>query len=85
MPTRSKVLGNRTIHGEEALRLAGGLESLHPPLPLTGGLVRILCAVVEIAVMAMFHPASLQDYVSSSSNASASCRSGVSKPSVNQL
>ncbi len=56
MPTRAEVLGNRTIRGEEALRMPGGLKPLHPPLPLTGGLVRIFCAVVEIAVLAMFHP-----------------------------
>ena len=56
MPTRSEVLGNGAIRGEEALRMPGGLKPLHPPLPLTGGLVRILGAVVEVAVLAMCHP-----------------------------
>ena len=56
MPTRSKGLGPRTRRGEDAWRLPGGLQPLHPPLPLPGGLVRVLGAVVEIAGLAMGHP-----------------------------
>jgi hypothetical protein len=56
MPTWSEVLGNRPIRGEEALRVPGGLEPLHPPLPLAGGLMGVLCAVVEIPVLTVLHP-----------------------------
>ena len=56
MPTRSKVLGNRTIRGEEALRVPGGLKSLHAPLALAGRLMGVLRTVVEVAVLAMLHP-----------------------------
>ena len=41
MPTRAKVLRNGTIGGEEPLRLSWGLEPLHAPLPLPGGLVSV--------------------------------------------
>jgi hypothetical protein len=54
--SRAEVLGNGTIGGEEALGMPRGFEALHPPLPLTGGLVRILGAVIQIAVLAMFYP-----------------------------
>jgi hypothetical protein len=53
MPARSKMLGNRTIGSEEALGVARGLEPLHAPLPLAGGLMGILGAIVEIAVLPM--------------------------------
>jgi hypothetical protein len=32
-----------------------GLESLQAPLPLAGGLVRMLGAMVQMAVLPMFH------------------------------
>jgi hypothetical protein len=32
------------------------LKSLHAPLPLAGGLVRVLGTVVEVAMLPMFHP-----------------------------
>jgi hypothetical protein len=35
----SEVLGNGPIGGKEPLRLAWGLQPLHAPLPLAGGLV----------------------------------------------
>jgi hypothetical protein len=38
------------------VRLAWGFESLHPPLPLTRRLMRILGAIIEIPVLAMFYP-----------------------------
>jgi hypothetical protein len=36
--------------------MAGRLESLHAPLTLACGLMRVLGAVVEIAMLAVFHP-----------------------------
>ena len=56
MSMEAEVLRNRTIGGEEALGLARRLEPLHAPLPLTGGLMGVLGAVIEIPVLAMFHP-----------------------------
>jgi hypothetical protein len=53
--SRSEVPGNGTIGGEEALGVARGFKPLHPPHALTGRLVGILGAVVEIAVLAMLH------------------------------
>ena len=55
MPTRSKVLGNRPIRGEKPLRVPGGLEPLHAPLPLAGGLVGVLRTVIEIPVLAVLN------------------------------
>ncbi len=56
VPSRSEVLGDETIGGEEPLRMSWGLEALHAPLALAGGLMGVLRAVIEIAVLAMFHP-----------------------------
>ena len=56
MPARSKVLCNRTIRGEEALHVPSRLEPLHPSLSLAGRLMGVLCPVVQVAVLAMFHP-----------------------------
>ena len=39
---------------EKALRMSRGLEALHAPLPLAGGLMRVLRAVVQIPVLPMF-------------------------------
>ena len=36
--------------------MARGFEPVHPPLPLTGGLVGVLRAIIQIPVLAMFHP-----------------------------
>src|SRR2546427_11902448 len=55
MTVRAKVLRDRAIRGEEPLGLPRGLEPLHAPLALPGGLVRVLCTVVEIAMLAMLH------------------------------
>ena len=55
MPTRAEVLHDGTISGEESLGLTRGRKQMHVSLALTGGLVRILCAVVEIAVLTMFY------------------------------
>jgi hypothetical protein len=51
---RAEVLGNKPIGGEKALRMPWRLESPHAPLALAGGLVGILGAIVEIAVLPMF-------------------------------
>jgi hypothetical protein len=56
VPSRSEVLGDRTIGGEEPLRMSWGLEALQAPLALAGGLMGVLRAVIEIAVLAMFRP-----------------------------
>ncbi len=55
MPPRSKVLGNGTIGGKEALGVSRCVKPLHPALPLTGGLVRVLGAIIEVPMPAMFH------------------------------
>jgi hypothetical protein len=52
MPTRTEMLGDGTTGGEEPLGVPKGLEPLHMPLPLAGGLVRVLRPVIEIAVLA---------------------------------
>jgi hypothetical protein len=55
MPARTEVLRDGTIGGEKSLGLARGLKPLHVSLALTGRLVRILCAIVEIPMLAMVH------------------------------
>src|SRR2546426_217702 len=55
MPAEPEVLRDGTTSGKESLGVTRGLESLHAPLALTGGLVGVLCAVIEIPVLAMFH------------------------------
>src|SRR5687768_10552933 len=56
MASRPEVLGNRTIGREEALGVTRWLKPLHAALPLTGRLVGILRAVIEVPVLAVFHP-----------------------------
>jgi hypothetical protein len=56
MSARAEMLGDRPIGGEKLLGMARRLKPLHAPLALAGGLVRVLCTVVEIPVLAMFHP-----------------------------
>jgi hypothetical protein len=53
MSAWTEMLGDRIIGGEESLRLTRGFKSLRPPLPLAGGLMRILGAIIEIPVLAM--------------------------------
>ena len=48
------MLGNRAIRCQKPLGVARGCKPLHTPLPLTRGLVRVFCPVVEIPVLAMF-------------------------------
>jgi hypothetical protein len=49
-----EVLRDQSIRGKEPLGLPWRLEPLHPPLALTGGLMRVLRPVVQIAVLPMF-------------------------------
>jgi hypothetical protein len=56
MPSWTEVSGYRTIGGEEPLGVSWRFEPLHAPLALAGGLMGVLRAVIEIAVLAMFHP-----------------------------
>jgi hypothetical protein len=56
MSAWTEMLGDRTIGREETLGLAWGLEALHTLLPLAGGLVRVLRPVIQIPMLAMFHP-----------------------------
>jgi hypothetical protein len=51
----AEMLRNGTIGGEQPLGLPSRLEPLHAPLPLAGGLVRILRPSVQMALLAMFH------------------------------
>jgi hypothetical protein len=55
VPSQTEVLRNRTIGGEEPLRVSGRFAALHAPLPLTRRLMGILRTVLEIAVQALLH------------------------------
>jgi hypothetical protein len=56
MPARAEVLGDRAVGREEPLGVARGLKPLHVSLSPTGRLMRILRTVVQIPMLAMFHP-----------------------------
>ncbi len=51
MPPRTEVLSDGSIGREKALGLPRRLEALHLLLPLAGGLVRVLRAVVQIPII----------------------------------
>jgi hypothetical protein len=51
----AEMLGNRPIRGEKALGVSRGLESPHAPLALARRLVGILGAIIQIAMLSMFH------------------------------
>jgi hypothetical protein len=51
-----KVLGDETTRGQEPLGVTRGLEPVQVSLPLAGGLVWVLGAVRERAVLVMIHP-----------------------------
>jgi hypothetical protein len=55
MASWSEVLGNRTVRGEKPLGVPWGLKPLHASLPLARRLMGIFRAIVQIAVLAMFH------------------------------
>jgi hypothetical protein len=51
----AEVLQDGTRGRKESLGLAGGLKPLHASLSLAGGLVGVLCSIIEIPVLEMFH------------------------------
>ena len=55
MTSRSEVLGNRTVHGEKPLRMAGRCAPLHAILALTRGPMGVLTPVIERATLAVFY------------------------------
>jgi hypothetical protein len=55
MAAWAEVLRDGPIGRKEALSVAWGLEPLHLLLPLTGRLVGVLSAIIEIPVLTMFH------------------------------
>jgi hypothetical protein len=55
MPARAEVLGDWTICREEPLSLSGGFEPLPPSFPLPCGLMRVLGAIVQVAMLAMLY------------------------------
>jgi hypothetical protein len=55
VPPWAEALGNKPVGGEKALGMPWGFKPLHAPFPLPRRLVGILGAVVQIAVLAMFH------------------------------
>jgi hypothetical protein len=48
MPAGTEMVGDGAIGGEEPLGVPGRLKPLQAPFPLTGGLMRILGAVIEL-------------------------------------
>ncbi len=46
MAAGAEVRGDNAVHLEESLGVLAGLEPAHSPLALTGGLMRVLRAVV---------------------------------------
>ena len=49
------MLRDRAERGQKSLSVARRLDSLHTPLALTRGPVRVLTAVVEISALAVLH------------------------------
>ena len=56
MTARAEMLHDGTRGCKETLGMPGGLKPLHMPLPLAGGLVGILRAIIQIPMLPMFHP-----------------------------
>lgn len=55
MPPRTKMLRDGTIGGKESLCLTRRLKALHASLALTGRPVRVLCIVIEVAMLAVIY------------------------------
>src|SRR4051794_17157493 len=53
MASGAEVRSNDSVNLEESLGVLAGLEPAHSLLALTGGLMRVLCAVVQVAVLSM--------------------------------
>jgi hypothetical protein len=56
MSARAEVLGDGIIGREEPLGVARCFEPLHPSLPLSCGLMGVLRAIIEIAMLTLFYP-----------------------------
>jgi hypothetical protein len=56
MPARTEVLGDGTIRGEKALGMPRRFEALHTSLALSRRLVGVLSAIIQVAVLPVFHP-----------------------------
>jgi hypothetical protein len=54
MPSRTEVLGDEPIRGQNALGVPRGLESVHPPFPLPCGLMGVCGPIIQRAVLALF-------------------------------
>ena len=54
MPTRTEMLGDGTVRREKTWSVAGRFKPLHASLPLTGRVVGVLGAILEIPMLAMF-------------------------------
>ena len=54
MPSWTEVLGDETIDCEEALGVPWRFEPLHAPFALACRLVRVLGAIIQIAVLPVF-------------------------------
>jgi hypothetical protein len=55
MASRPEVRGDQTIGGEKPLGVSRRLEPLYPPLAPAGGLMRVFRAVIQSAMLPMFH------------------------------
>src|SRR5262250_3744534 len=55
MPSGSKVLGDRTIGRQEALRMTCGLKPLHTALALTCRPMGVLTPIIEIAALTVLY------------------------------
>ncbi len=55
MASQAEVVRNRTIGGEEPLRVPGRFEALHTSFPLAGGLVRMFRVVIQGPMLAVLH------------------------------
>lgn len=55
MPGRAEVLADLAEGRQEALRMTGGLETLHPALALSCRLMGVLSAIIQIPTPTMFN------------------------------
>ena len=60
MPSWAEVLGNRPMGRKKALGVPWGCKPLQASLALAGGLLRLLGAVIQAAVLAVLHTVVLQ-------------------------
>jgi hypothetical protein len=55
MSLRAKVSRKNAVDFEKALRMLSRFEAFHPALSLSGRLMRVLRAVVQVSVLPMSH------------------------------